>query len=85
MPQKTPPRPHLVWVDGRWAHPESNSAKTKREVVSRQLEKALRHEVHGMNIYAYRNTTTNQVVYSLTKNMDVWLPTIESGTRMSTS
>lgn len=62
-----------VWADGQWVKPQSKSAKHKRAVVSRQLEKALRHEVLGMNIYAYRQTRTNQVVYSLTKHMEVCL------------
>lgn len=65
-----PPRPDLVWADGRWTLPFSKSAKHKTQVVSRRLEKALQHEVRGMNIYAYRHIQTQQVVYSLTKHMD---------------
>lgn len=65
-----PPKKNLVWADGRWASPHSRSALHKKEVVSKQLEKALQHEVHGMNIYAYKHIRTHQVVYSLTKNMD---------------
>jgi len=60
-----------VWADGRWRHPRSRSVIQKQQIISRQLEKALRHETHGMDIYAYRHITTNQVVYSLTKNMNV--------------
>lgn len=63
-----------IWADGKWSERASNSAKHRSEVVSRQLEKALKHDVHGMNIYAYKNFKTQQVVYSLTKNMDVSNP-----------
>lgn len=70
-PQPGPPgQSGQVWADGRWANPNSRSALHKQEVVSKQLEKALQHEVHGTNIYAYRHMRTHQVVYSLTKNMD---------------
>lgn len=60
-----------VWADGKWRVPKSNAAQHRKEVISQQLEKALQHEVHGMHIYAYRHIRTNQVVYSLKKNMDV--------------
>src|SRR5205085_5919712 len=55
-----------VWAQGQWRSPTSNSAKANRDRQSRQVEKALRHETHGQNIYAYANLRTQQVVYSLT-------------------
>lgn len=70
MPSQ-PSSKNLVWADGKWNSPRSSAAKHKKAVVARQLEKALRHETLGMNIYAYRHIRTNQVVYSLTKNMEV--------------
>lgn len=81
IPMPDEPRPHenSVWADGKWVGPQYNAAKHRQKVISRQLEKALRHEVHGMNIYAYRHRTTQQVVYSLTKNMDVSVQNIISG------
>lgn len=71
MPSTPKAGDRRVWADGKWVNPRSRSGLQKQEIVSRQLEKALRHETHGMNIYAYRHVTTNQVVYSLTKNMNV--------------
>ena len=61
----------LTWADGKWRRPNSRSALHKSQVVSRQLEKALQHEVHGMNIFAYKHFNTGSVVYSLTNHMDV--------------
>jgi hypothetical protein len=60
-----------VWAQGQWRDPASNSAKASRQHQSRQVEKALRHDTHGQNIYAYANIRTNQVVYSLTRVMSV--------------
>lgn len=71
MPTGAPPIKDSVWADGKWVLPHHNAAKHRSKVISKQLEKAMRHEVHGMNIYAYKHIQTNQVVYSLTKNMDV--------------
>lgn len=60
-----------VWVQGAWRDPASNAAKDRRKVQSRQVEKALRRTSHGMNIYAYSNIRTHQVVYSLTRVLQV--------------
>src|SRR5947209_6748409 len=56
---------------GKPRDPSSNAAKEQRWRASRRLEKALLHEHHGENIYAYVHLRTGQVVYSLTKIMDV--------------
>lgn len=71
-PQPSGPVPeNSVWVQGKWRNPASNAAKDRRLLQSKQVEKALRHHTHGMNIYAYRQIRTNQVVYSLTRVMQV--------------
>ncbi|EXJ84497.1 hypothetical protein A1O3_05166 [Capronia epimyces CBS 606.96] len=59
----------LFWVQGRWRARSSNAAKNQRGTQTRQAIKALRHETHGLNIYAYRHIRTNQVVYSLTRTL----------------
>ncbi|KAL2400990.1 hypothetical protein ABEF95_001691 [Exophiala dermatitidis] len=60
----------LFWVQGKWRARGSNAAKNKRATQTRQTAKALRHETHGLNIYAYRHIRTNQVVYSLTRTLE---------------
>jgi hypothetical protein len=60
-----------VWVQGKWRDPASRAAQHRREIYSRRVEKALKHETLGMNIYAYNHIRTKQVVYSLTRNMEV--------------
>lgn len=41
----------------------------RREVVSKQIKKAVEQRYQGLNIYAYYNMNTKQVVYSLTRIM----------------
>lgn len=64
------PLTNRIWADGQLQHPSSASARHRKAIVSKRLEKALKHGVLGMNIYAYRHIQTGQVVYSLTNNMD---------------
>lgn len=49
----------------------SNVAKSERLKESRRTEKALLHEHHGESIYAYAHLKTGQVVYSLSRFMNV--------------
>jgi hypothetical protein len=71
-PQPEGPRPgKLVWVQGKWRDPASRAARHRQQIYSRRVEKALKHEVLGSSIYAYNHIRTKQVVYSLTRNMDV--------------
>ncbi len=63
-----PPRPE---ASGKPRDLSSNAAKAERFKESRRIEKALMHEHHGENVYAYAHIRTAQVVYSLTKVMDV--------------
>ncbi|KAJ9602942.1 hypothetical protein H2200_012722 [Cladophialophora chaetospira] len=58
-----------LWVQGRWRDPRSKAVKNKRKTQGIQVAKALRHQTHGLDIYAYRHIRTNQVVYSLTRKL----------------
>lgn len=49
----------------------SNVAKSERLKESRRIENALLHEHHGESIYAYAHLATGQVVYSLSRFMNV--------------
>ena len=70
-PQPDAPVPEGdVWVQGRWRNQASNAAKQQQHVVSQQVKRALKHEIHGMNIYAYKHIRSSQVVYSLTRIME---------------
>jgi Transcriptional regulation of mitochondrial recombination len=69
-----PPGPiptNSVWVQGKWRNPSSSASKQQQKVVSAQVKKALRHHKHGMQIFAYYHIRTHQVVYSLTRIMQV--------------
>jgi hypothetical protein len=70
QPEGEAPKERL-WVQGRWRDPASRAARNRQEIYSRRVEKALKHETLGMNIYAYNHIRTKQVVYSLTRNMEV--------------
>ena len=66
-----PPPPPKPEAFGKPRNASSNAAKAERFKESRRIEKALRHEHHGENVYAYAHLGTGQVVYSLTRVMDV--------------
>jgi Transcriptional regulation of mitochondrial recombination len=76
-PQIPPPSPHKLppplkaEAFGKPRDNSSKAAKTERFKESRRIEKALRHEHHGENVYAYTHLGTRQVVYSLTRIMEV--------------
>jgi len=73
-PQPEGPVPHnAVWAQGKWRNPASSAVKDRKAVQSRRVEKALRWEDHGQNIFAYVHIRTKQVVYSLTRIMNVGL------------
>ncbi|KAJ9633781.1 hypothetical protein H2204_006779 [Knufia peltigerae] len=57
------------WVQGKWRNKGSNAGKHVEQTQALQIAKALRHETHGLDIYAYRHVRTNQVVYSLTRTL----------------
>lgn len=74
MPGGPPRGKAKVEAFGKPRDVSSNAAKAERFKESRRLEKALRHEHHGENVYAYAHIGTGQVVYSLTRVMDVCAP-----------
>lgn len=63
--------PNAVWVQGRWRNPASNAVIDRRKVMSQQVKKALEKRQHGSKIYAYYHLQTKQVIYSLTRIMQV--------------
>lgn len=63
-----PPKPEAF---GKPRDLSSNAAKAERFKEGKRIEKALKHAHHGENIYAYAHLGTGQVVYSLTRIMDV--------------
>ncbi|KAL9622147.1 MAG: hypothetical protein Q9160_003490 [Pyrenula sp. 1 TL-2023] len=69
-PKGPPPKPGLVWSQGKWRGPNSKSGKYLQQKNSSRLKKALRLPYHGKTIYAYSNLRTKQVVYSLTRVMN---------------
>lgn len=70
-PQPDAPVPEGdVWVQGKWRNQASNAAKQQQHIVSQRVKRALKHENHGMNIYAYKHIRSSQVVYSLTRIME---------------
>lgn len=58
-------------IQGKIREPSSNAFKehVKRESV--RLQKALNSISHGKHIFAYHNVQTKQVVYSLTRYLEV--------------
>ena len=69
-PNKPPPPPKAE-AFGKPRENSSKVAKAERFKEGRRIEKALRHEHHGENVYAYMHLGTKQVVYSLTRVMEV--------------
>jgi hypothetical protein len=58
-------------IQGRPRNPNSNAAKEFQAQESERLRKALNRLTHGKNIFVYNNLRTNQVVYSLTRYLEV--------------
>ncbi|OAP63099.1 hypothetical protein AYL99_02326 [Fonsecaea erecta] len=69
QPTIVPKKANIKWVQGKWRAGGSNAAKNKAATQDIQVAKALRHQNHGLDIYAYRHIRTNQVVYSLTRTL----------------
>ncbi|EXJ75130.1 uncharacterized protein A1O5_01826 [Cladophialophora psammophila CBS 110553] len=68
-PSVAPTNASIKWVQGKWRAGGSNAVKNKSATQDIQVTKALRHQTHGLDIYAYRHIRTNQVVYSLTRTL----------------
>ena len=75
QPEGSVPSSH-VWTQGKWRNRASNAVSDRRKVVSQQVKKAIEKRYHGLNIYAYYHLLTKQVVYSLTRHMQVSFYTI---------
>ncbi|KIY03737.1 uncharacterized protein Z520_00428 [Fonsecaea multimorphosa CBS 102226] len=69
QPTVVPKKFNIKWVQGKWRVGGSNAVKNKKATQDIQVTKALRHQTHGLDIYAYRHVRTNQVVYSLTRTL----------------
>ena len=71
---RRPPIDPQTPIQGKPRHPLSNAFKehAKREGI--RLKKALNAITHGKHIFVYHNVRTNQVVYSLTRYLEVILP-----------
>lgn len=62
---------NALWTQGKWRNPASNAIIDRRKVMSQQMKKAIEKRHHGSRIYAYYHLRTKQVVYSLTRIMQV--------------
>ncbi|OAL27472.1 hypothetical protein AYO20_09755 [Fonsecaea nubica] len=69
QPTVVPKNGNIKWVQGKWRAGGSNAVKNRAATQDMQVAKALRHQRHGLDIYAYRHIRTNQVVYSLTRTL----------------
>lgn len=58
-------------IQGKLRHPMSQAAKNWRRAESERLKRALQSLTHGRDIFAYRHMRTNQVVYSLSRTLEV--------------
>lgn len=67
-------RPHIdpeTPIQGKPRQPGSNAFKEYQDREGRRLQKALNAISHGRHIFVYHNVRTNQVVYSLTRYLEV--------------
>lgn len=71
---RRPPVPIDKAIQGKPRHPLSKAYKEFQRQEGARLRKALNRITHGKNIFAYNNIRTNQVVYSLTRYLEVRLP-----------
>lgn len=68
---KRPPIDPKQPIQGRQRNPLSNAFKEHLKRESARLQKALNSIGHGKHIFAYHNVRTKQVVYSLTRHLEV--------------
>jgi hypothetical protein len=69
--KRDPPRSGYKWVQGKWRLRTSSAVRSRTAVLEAQAVKAFRLKRHGIDIYAYRHIRTNQVVYSLSRILQV--------------
>ncbi|KAL1952472.1 hypothetical protein VTO42DRAFT_5287 [Malbranchea cinnamomea] len=67
------PAPQGKQIQGKLRHPKSQAARNWQRAESQRVKKALQSLTHGKNIFAYHNLRTNQVVYSLSRTLNLSL------------
>ena len=68
-----PPIGEAPVLQGKTRDPASNAAKDHQMKEGVRLRRALQAMTHGRDIFVYHNIRTNQVVYSLTRYLQVCL------------
>ena len=68
---RRPPIDPKAPIQGKPRVPGSNAFKQQQDKEGRRLQKALNSVSHGKNIFVYNNIRTKQVVYSLTRYLEV--------------
>lgn len=68
---RRPPIDPKTPIQGKARQPSSNAYKVHQEIEGLRLQKALNSITHGQNIFVYHNIRTKQVVYSLTRYLEV--------------
>ena len=68
---RRPPVENPSMVQGKPRQAGSNAFEDHQYKEGVRLQKALNALTHGKNIFAYHNIRTNQVVYSLTRYLEV--------------
>lgn len=70
---RRPPIENERIIQGRPRQVGSSAFKTHQSREGVRLRKAIKALTHGKNIFVYHNVRTNQVVYSLTRYLEVSL------------
>lgn len=68
---RRPPVENHSLIQGRSREQNSNAFKLHQFKEGVRLRKAVNAITHGKNIFVYHNMRTNQVVYSLTRYLEV--------------
>jgi hypothetical protein len=68
---RRPPIDPKIPIQGKTRVVGSNAYRDQQEKEGRRLQKALNSIAHGKNIFVYHNIRTKQVVYSLTRYLEV--------------
>jgi Transcriptional regulation of mitochondrial recombination len=66
-----PPVPTTTVIQGKPRDAYSKAYRSFQKQEGARLRKALNRITHGRNIFVYNNLRTNQVVYSLTRYLEV--------------
>lgn len=68
---RRPPIDPKTPIQGKPRQPSSNAYREHQDKEGRRLQKALNSLSHGQNIFVYQHLRTKQVVYSLTRYLEV--------------